>query len=126
MPPQYSSISSRAVIPAGASLTPGSLTRPETEKLRRPLRPLRPCVPRRGSQPPSEQAMRPGPAIEAVLEGPGPALVAIDRHQPRRRLLAHEAPFAAAGKPGAAEAAQAGILQDLDQLVGGPPSGAQL
>ena len=31
MPPQNSSISSRAVMPAGASLTPGSLTRPETE-----------------------------------------------------------------------------------------------
>jgi hypothetical protein len=31
MPPEKSSISSRAVVPAGASLTPGSLTRPETE-----------------------------------------------------------------------------------------------
>ena len=29
-------------MPAGASFTPGSFTRPETEKLRRPLRPLRP------------------------------------------------------------------------------------
>ena len=42
MPPQYSSISSRTVMPAGASLTPGSRTRPETENERRPLRPLRP------------------------------------------------------------------------------------
>jgi hypothetical protein len=31
MPPQCSSISSRTVTPAGASFTPGSLTRPETE-----------------------------------------------------------------------------------------------
>ena len=42
MPPQYSSISSRAVTPAGASTTPGFFTRPETEKLRRPLRSRRP------------------------------------------------------------------------------------
>src|SRR5712671_5838669 len=42
MPPEYSSISSRTLTPAGASLTPGSLTRPETEKLRRPLRSRRP------------------------------------------------------------------------------------
>src|SRR6516165_9079211 len=38
MPPQYSSISSRALTPAGASTTPGFFTRPDTEKLRRPLR----------------------------------------------------------------------------------------
>ena len=43
MPPQYSSISSRAVTPAGASTTPGFFTRPETEKLRKPLRSRRPC-----------------------------------------------------------------------------------
>ena len=43
MPPQYSSISSRAVTPAGASTTPGFLTRPDTEKLRKPLRSRRPC-----------------------------------------------------------------------------------
>ena len=43
MPPQYSSISSRTVTPAGASTTPGFLTRPDTEKLRKPLRSRRPC-----------------------------------------------------------------------------------
>src|SRR5262249_34220433 len=43
IPPQNSSISSRTVTPAGASLTPGFLTRPETEKLRKPLRSCRPC-----------------------------------------------------------------------------------
>ena len=30
-------------MPAGASFTPGLLTRPETENERRPLRPWRPC-----------------------------------------------------------------------------------
>jgi hypothetical protein len=43
MPPQYSSISSCMVMPAGASFTPGFFTRPETEKLRKPLRSRRPC-----------------------------------------------------------------------------------
>src|ERR1051326_4893558 len=38
MPPQYSSISSRAVTPAGASTTPGFFTRPETENERKGLR----------------------------------------------------------------------------------------
>ena len=42
MPPQNSSISCRAVMPAGANLTPGSLTRPDTENVRSPCRPLRP------------------------------------------------------------------------------------
>src|SRR3569832_568687 len=43
MPPQYSSISCWIVMPAGASLTPGSFTRPETENERKPLRPFLPC-----------------------------------------------------------------------------------
>ena len=43
MPPQYSSISSRAVTPAGASTTPGFFTRPDTENERKPLRSRRPC-----------------------------------------------------------------------------------
>jgi hypothetical protein len=42
MPPQYSSISSRTVMPAGARWTPGLRTRPLTENERSPLRPLRP------------------------------------------------------------------------------------
>ena len=32
------------VMPAGASFTPGFFTRPETEKLRKPLRSWRPCA----------------------------------------------------------------------------------
>ena len=43
MPPQYSSISSRAETPAGASTTPGFFTRPDTENERKPLRSRRPC-----------------------------------------------------------------------------------
>src|SRR5512145_2300928 len=42
IPPQYSSINSRTEMPAGASFTPGSLIRPDTEKLRSPVRPRRP------------------------------------------------------------------------------------
>ena len=42
IPPQYSSISSCTVIPAGASLTPGLQTRPLTLKLRKPFLPFRP------------------------------------------------------------------------------------
>src|SRR3954470_11410927 len=37
-------MSSRNVMPAGASFTPGFFTRPETEKVRRPFRPLRPWL----------------------------------------------------------------------------------
>ena len=215
---RYSSISSRAVIPAGASLTPGSRTRPETEKVRRPLRPLRPwpvnqsgpfstmsrtqkrvstllisvgrpnsptcdgkgrLVARQpalaldalehrrflaadigagaapqvdarvrrqarrldrgdlafedraalrvlvaqvdvdlgrldhpgGDQHAFEEAVRVGFEKIAVLEGAGLALVGVDRHQPRRRLLPHQAPFAPGRKPGAAEPAQPGMLE---------------
>src|SRR5207249_2608498 len=42
MPPQYSSISSRTVMPAGARCTPGFFTRPDTENERSPFLPLRP------------------------------------------------------------------------------------
>ena len=224
MPPQYSSISWRAVMPAGASLTPGSRTRPDTEKVRSPLRPLRPlagepfgallddvahpvegldvvaqgraakepdlgrkgwplprqptlaldafehrqflaadigagaaaqvdarmrCQPGRldcrnlafedrlalrvlvaevdvnlcgldhpgGDQHAFEETVRVGFEKIAVLEGAGLAFVAIDRHQPGRRLLPHEAPFAAGRKPRAAEPAQPGMLERLDHLV---------
>ena len=42
MPPQYSSTSSRRLMPAGARWTPGFRTRPLTENERRPRRPRRP------------------------------------------------------------------------------------
>ena len=55
--------------------------------------------------------------IVAVLEGAGLALVGVDREQARRRFGAHQRPFAAGRKAGAAEAAQAGIADDLDEVV---------
>jgi hypothetical protein len=55
--------------------------------------------------------------IEAVLEGAGLAFVGIDREQARGRLGAHQRPFAPGGKSGAAHAAQAGVTDDLDDVV---------
>ncbi len=51
-----------------------------------------------------------------VLEGPGLALVGIDREQARGGLVAHQRPFAAGGKARAAKAAQTGIVHRLDDL----------
>src|SRR5260221_572359 len=95
MPPQNSSINSRIVMPAGASLTPGFFTRPETEKLRIEFE------------------------IVTVLEGAGFALVGIDSEHARRRLGAYERPFAAGRKSRAAETAQPGVAYDLYKLVAG-------
>ena len=64
-----------------------------------------------------DEAVRIALEIVAVLEGARLALVAIDREQPRRRLGAHQRPFAPGRKAGAAEAAQAGIADDLDDIV---------
>src|SRR5882762_8914540 len=55
--------------------------------------------------------------IVAVLERAGLALVAVDRKQARRGLGPHQRPFAPGRKAGAAEAAQAGIAHDLDEIV---------
>ncbi len=64
-----------------------------------------------------EEAMRVGLEIMAVLERAGLALVAVDRHQARAGLGTDEAPFAAGREAGAAEAADAGILERLDDAV---------
>src|SRR6185312_12182237 len=64
-----------------------------------------------------EEAVRIGVEIMAVLEGAGLALVAIDRHQARPRLAQHGAPFAASRKAGAAEAAQAAVVEDLQEAL---------
>src|SRR5204862_5920815 len=61
--------------------------------------------------------MRVGFEKIAVLEGAGLALIGIDRHQPRLWLLPHKAPFAPGRKTGAAEPAQAGIFERLDDLL---------
>ena len=64
-----------------------------------------------------EHAVRIGFEIDAILEGAGLALVGVDRHQSRRLLGSHQAPFAAGGKSGAAQAAQSRILERLQHLL---------
>ena len=55
--------------------------------------------------------MRVAAQIVAVLEGPGLALVAVDAHVARLGLAADDLPFAPGREAGAAEAAQAGIVE---------------
>ena len=64
-----------------------------------------------------DEAVRVAFEIIAVLEGARLALVGIDREQARRRLRAHQLPFAPGRKAGAAEPAQAGVADELDQFV---------
>src|SRR5215469_11896044 len=119
MPPQYSSISSRALTPAGASTTPGFLTRPDTEKLRRPLRAL------------LHDVAHPVERLDVLLERrateqadlghvrramPGQAALALDR-------LDHRGFFTADVRAGAAAQMHARVLGetralDLGDLVG--------
>src|SRR5690606_32659146 len=56
-------------------------------------------------------------------ESAGLALVGIDGHEPRARVTAHDLPLLAGGKAGPAEAAQAGIGEDLDELLWRAPAG---
>ena len=71
----------------------------------------------RGDQQPFEKAVRVAFEVGAVLEGAGLALVDVDGHQARRRLLAHDAPLAAGRESGAAEAPQAGVVECCDEFV---------
>ena len=64
-----------------------------------------------------EEAVRVALQAPAVLEGAGLALVGVDRHQPRRRLRAHDAPLARGRESGATEPAQPGAVQLGDQVV---------
>jgi hypothetical protein len=61
-----------------------------------------------------DEAMRVALEVHAVLERAGLAFVDVDGHQARRGLGAHDAPLAAGREPGAAQAAQARGLHDLD------------
>ena len=70
-----------------------------------------------GDQHAFDEAMRVLLEVVPVLERAGLAFVAVDREHPRRRLGAHQRPLAAGRKAGAAEAAQAGVADDLDQVV---------
>ncbi len=72
----------------------------------------------RGDQQAFEEAVRIALEVGAVLEGAGLALVDVDRHQARRRLLAHDAPLAAGREARAAEAAQARVFHRLQHVVG--------
>ena len=60
--------------------------------------------------------MRVALEIVAVLEGAGLALVGVDREIARLRLLAHELPLAPGREAGAAEAAQARLVERGEQL----------
>ena len=72
-----------------------------------------------GDQHAFEKPVRVGFEEIAVLEGAGLAFVAVDREQPRHRLLPHQPPFAPGRKAGAAEPAQTGVLERFDQLIAG-------
>src|SRR3546814_5007164 len=58
--------------------------------------------------------------VVAVLEGARLALVGIDRHEARAGKAAHDLPLLAGREAGAAEAAQAGVGEDLDELLRRP------
>ncbi len=70
-----------------------------------------------GDQHAFDEAVRVLLEIVAVLEGAGLALVGVHRHQARRRLGAHQRPLAAGREAGAAEPAQPGVADDLDEVV---------
>ena len=67
-----------------------------------------------GDQHAFDEAVRIEAEIIPVLECAGLAFVAVHRHQARARGLPHQGPFAAGGKARAAEPAQAGIVNALD------------
>ena len=70
-----------------------------------------------GDQHAFDEAVRIALEVDAVLEGAGLAFVDVHRHQPRRRLVAHDAPLAPGREAGAAQAAQAGVFQRLDHRL---------
>ena len=64
-----------------------------------------------------EELVRLALEIEAVLEGAGLALVAVDRHQARPLLGAHQAPLAPRREAGAAQPAQAAVRERGDHVL---------
>ncbi len=64
--------------------------------------------------------------VEAILEGAGFALVAVDGHQPRPGLTEHCAPFAPGREAGAAEPAKARIVERLQDVFLADATGAQV
>ena len=79
-----------------------------------------------GDQRAFEHLLRIALEIIAVLEGAGLALVAVDGHQPRAGVGAHDLPFAPGGKARAAQPAQAGVGHLLDDGVERQLAGAAL
>ena len=75
-----------------------------------------------GEQRTFNQFMRIVPYDIAILAGSGLALVRIDDQvgRPAVRFLRHERPFQPGREPGSAAAAQAGILDLLDQRIAAP------
>ena len=70
-----------------------------------------------------EEAVRIGLEEIAILEGAGLALVGVDRHEARRRLGAHQRPFAPGGETRAAETAQRRVLERLHHRLHVAPIG---
>ena len=69
-----------------------------------------------------EHPVRFGVQIVAVLERAGLAFVGIDRHQARARFGTHESPLLPGREPGAAQAAQPGVAEDLDDFLRRSPA----
>ena len=76
-----------------------------------------------GDQHAFDEAMRILLEVAPVLERAGLAFVAVDREHPRSRLGAYQRPLPSGREAGAAEAAQAGVADDLDQVVAGALAG---
>ena len=72
-----------------------------------------------------DEAMRIGFEIIAILERSRLALVAVDRHQPRPGLAKHRAPLSPRRKTRTTEAAQAGVVERLQEIFFRQLAGAQ-
>src|SRR5690349_2945861 len=80
----------------------------------------------RRNQRPFEETVHVAEQIEAILERTRFAFVTVHRHQPGSRLAQHGPPFATGRKAGATEPAQAGVVQNLENVFLAYPSRAQV
>ena len=62
--------------------------------------------------------MRVGFQVVAVFESAGLAFVGVDRHESRRMVFAHDFPLATGRETGPAQAAQRGIVERGDDVLG--------
>ena len=72
-----------------------------------------------------KKAVRISLQVTAVFERARLALIAIDRHQPRAGFAKHRAPFASRRKTGAAQAAQARVVERFQQVLFREVAGAE-